>query len=104
MPIDLIIQLVSGALGGNIFGTLLKRYSLGLIGNTLAGILGGGAAGQLLGPQLTAVLGPLVGSAAQIGGVGLGTILSDVASGTLGGGVVMTLAGLVRSMLAKKEA
>lgn len=104
MPVELIIQLLSGALGGNVFGALLKRYSLGLVGNSLAGIVGGGAAGQLLGPQLAAVLGPLVGSATQIGGLGLGQILADLVSGTVGGGIVMTLLGLVRSLLVKKPA
>lgn len=104
MPVDLIIQLLSGALGGNLFGALLQRYSLGLLGNSLAGIVGGAAAGQVLGPQLAGLLAPLVGNATQFGGLGLGQILADLASGTVGGGILMTLAGLVRSLLVKKPA
>ncbi len=46
MPI--IIQLISGGIGGNIAGALLKKFNLGPIGNTIAGILGGVGGGQLL--------------------------------------------------------
>jgi len=37
----LIIQLLSGAVGGNIAGSLLKNYSLGTMWNSVVGILGG---------------------------------------------------------------
>ena len=46
MPI--LIQLISGGVGGNIAGALLKKFNLGPIGNTIAGILGGVGGGQLL--------------------------------------------------------
>lgn len=42
---DLIIQLVLGAIGGNLGGALLKNLSLGTIGNSIAGIVGGGLGG-----------------------------------------------------------
>ena len=35
--IGLIISLISGAVGGNIAGGVLKEQSLGPIGNTIAG-------------------------------------------------------------------
>jgi len=40
-----IISLVSGAAGGNIAGALLKNFSLGTLGNSIAGIGGGGGIG-----------------------------------------------------------
>ena len=40
--INLIIQLVSGAVGGNIACGLMKSLSLGPVGNSIAGIVGGG--------------------------------------------------------------
>ncbi len=46
--INLIIQLVSGAVGGNIAGGLMKSLSLGPVGNSIAGIVGGGLGGQIL--------------------------------------------------------
>ena len=50
---DILIQLVLGAIGGNIGGALFKNLSLGTVGNSIAGIVGGGIGGQIL----TAVLG-----------------------------------------------
>ena len=47
--LPLIIQLASGAVGGNVAGSLMKNMSLGTLGNSLAGILGGGLGGQILG-------------------------------------------------------
>ena len=40
--IGLIIQLSSGAVGGNVAGAALKQYNLGTLGNSIAGIIGGG--------------------------------------------------------------
>ena len=47
--LPLIIQLVSGAVGGNLAGALMKKFSLGTLLNSVVGILGGGIGGQLLG-------------------------------------------------------
>jgi uncharacterized membrane protein YeaQ/YmgE (transglycosylase-associated protein family) len=46
--VALIIQLISGAVGGNVAGSVLKQYDLGALGNSVAGIVGGGIGGQLL--------------------------------------------------------
>ena len=46
---ELIISLLSGALGGNVAGALLKKFSLGTLWNSVVGILGGGLGAQLLG-------------------------------------------------------
>ena len=37
--IPLIIQLISGAVGGNVAGAMMKNLSLGTLGNSIAGIL-----------------------------------------------------------------
>ena len=60
--VSLIIQIISGAVGGNVAGGLLKQYDLGVLGNSIAGILGGGIGGQLLamligGGVLMAIIG-----------------------------------------------
>lgn len=55
--LPLIIELVSGAVGGNIAGGLLKNLSLGPVGNSIAGIVGGGIGGQLLGMLVPAIAG-----------------------------------------------
>ena len=79
----LIIQLISGAVGGNIIGALLKKFSLGILGNSIAGLVGGGLGGQLLGGML---------------GGGMG---GEIAAAGAGGGVLMVIIGLIKSMMAK---
>lgn len=95
--VGLIIQLLSGAAGGNIIGTVLKNLSLGTVGNSLAGIIGGALGGQLLGPLLT---GPGAGAIAS-GNLDLSAIISQIVSGGAGGGVLMAIVGLIRSVMAK---
>jgi uncharacterized membrane protein YeaQ/YmgE (transglycosylase-associated protein family) len=90
----LIIQLVCGALGGNVAGNLMKKASLGTVGNSIAGILGGGLGGQVLG-MLTG------GTAAAGGGLDIASILGSVLSGGVGGGVLMAIIGLIRSAMSK---
>jgi len=86
----LIIQLISGAVGGNAAGAIFKNLSLGTLGNSLAGILGGVGGGQLLG-----ALGLMAGG----GGLDLASIISSVASGGIGGGVLLAIVGIVKKVL-----
>ncbi len=95
MDLSLIIQLISGAVGGNVAGSLLKNASLGTLGNSLVGILGGGLGGQLLG-----MLG--VGGAEAAGSMDIGAIVAQVAGGGVGGGVLLAIIGLIKNALAKK--
>ena len=46
--INLIIQLVAGAIGGNVAGNALKDYDLGMLGNSISGAIGGVAGGTVL--------------------------------------------------------
>lgn len=95
--VGLIIQLVCGAAGGNIAGGLLKKLSLGTVGNSIVGIIGGGLGGQLLG--MLGVGG--TGAAAATSGMDLGAIVSSVAGGGVGGGVLMAIVGLIRGQMTK---
>ena len=90
--IPLLIQIASGAIGGNAAGSLMKNLSLGTIGNSLLGVLGGGLGGQLIG-----LLGMDLGGAEM----GLGSILGSVASGGVGGGALMAIIGTVKNALNK---
>lgn len=95
--VTLLIQLASGALGGNVAGGLMKNLSLGTLGNSLAGIVGGGLGGQILGSILSGGA-PAVAAA---GGLDPMAILTQVVSGGTGGGILMVVIGLIRSMMAK---
>jgi len=96
--INLILQLVSGAAGGNIAGGLLKQYSLGPLGNSIAGIVGGGVGGQLLGMML----GGATGAAAA--GPDIGSIITQIIGGGVGGGVLMAIIGLIRQAMGGQSA
>lgn len=45
---ELLINLISGAIGGNLAGGIMRRGNLGFFGNSLAGILGGSTVGFIL--------------------------------------------------------
>src|SRR5260370_16669243 len=55
--INVIIQIVAGAIGGNGAGAALKDLNLGTLGNTIAGAIGGAAGGQLLSALIPALAG-----------------------------------------------
>jgi uncharacterized membrane protein YeaQ/YmgE (transglycosylase-associated protein family) len=95
--VGLVIQLVSGAVGGNVAGALLKKFSLGTVGNSIVGILGGGLGGQLLG-----MLG-VGGAGAGGGAMDFGSLLPSVAGGGVGGGVLMAIIGVIRQMMSKSS-
>src|SRR5262245_33033880 len=95
--ISLLISLASGAAGGNIMGTLLKKMSLGPVGNSIAGILGGG-----LGATILNSLGVGGGGAGGGGGTDLASIISSICGGGVGGGVVMAVVAAIKNAMAKK--
>lgn len=80
-----IISLITGAIGGNAAGALLKKWSLGLLGNTIAGVLGGGMGSQ--------IIGALLGGGANAGVVG------NLAGSGIGGAVVMIIGGCRKQKL-----
>jgi uncharacterized membrane protein YeaQ/YmgE (transglycosylase-associated protein family) len=80
-----IISLISGGVGGYTAGALLKKFSLGPIGNTIVGLRGGGVGQQLL-AHLT--------SAATTGGSGM--------AANLGGAIWMAILGAIKNAAATK--
>ena len=94
--ISLIIEAISGAVGGNVAGAAMKENSLGTVGNSIAGIVGGGLGGTIL----HAVMG---GTAAASGGsMDLTSILTNVAGGGVGGAVLMAIVGIIKNKMAAK--
>ena len=86
--VGIIVNLVSGAVGGNLAGALMKNFSLGTLLNSVVGILGGGLGGQLLG---------MLGAMPADGG--LAGILGTVGSGAVGGGVLMAVVGMIKKAM-----
>ena len=77
----LIWSLITGGVGGNLAGALLKGKSLGLLWNTVVGVVGGGIGGQLLN-----VVGVLDGAG----------LLHNLAASTVGGGLLLFVVSLFR--------
>lgn len=78
---NLLISLVSGAVGGNVAGAVMKNKSLGTLWNSVVGILGGGIGGSLLGLLGTGDAGGIIGT---------------VASSTVGGAVLLFIVSLFK--------
>ena len=89
---QLIISLVSGAVGGNVAGALMKNASLGTLWNSVVGVLGGGIGGSVLG---------MVGLDAGGAGLDVGSIVGNVASGGVGGGILLAIIGFIKKAMAK---
>lgn len=95
--LPLIIQLISGAVGGNLAGSLMKKMSLGTLWNSVVGILGGGLGGTALG-----LLGlTSAESAASVSNLDLGSIIGSVAGGGIGGGILLMIIAIIKNAMNK---
>jgi hypothetical protein len=81
--LQLIINLIAGAAGGNITGALLKKFNMGTVLNTLTGLIGGWLGGTAFGTGEDNMIGGIVGSGAA-------------------GGVLTLIVGFVKNLLFKK--
>ena len=90
----LIINLISGAVGGNAAGAAMPDKSLGTLGNSLTGIVGGGIGGT--------ILQALVPALTQGGSTDLGSIVGEILGGGVGGGLLMLIISVIKSALAGK--
>lgn len=90
--IPILIQLVSGAAGGNVVGALLKNLPIGKILATVLGGVGGAGFGQLSAyiPAIAELLGLGGGDPNLAGAAGAGA----------GGGAILTLiVGLIKKAM-----
>jgi uncharacterized membrane protein YeaQ/YmgE (transglycosylase-associated protein family) len=91
--VPLLIQVVCGAVGGNVVGKLSKTLDMGTLVNSVAGILGGGLGGQLLG-----MLGM---SGGGTGTLDIGNVVGSIAAGGVGGGALLAIVAVIRKTIAK---
>ncbi len=89
--ISLLIQLVTGAAGGNVVGALLKNLPVGKILATILGAVGGAGGAQLAAflPMLQGLLGD--------GGAG---IAGDAGVGAGGGALLTLIVGFIKKAMA----
>lgn len=94
MSLALVIQLLAGAVGGNVVGGSIRRLDLGSFANTLAGCAGG-----VGGCALLAKWSPALGSAVVGEGMGIDALFSQIIGAGIGGSVLMTALGIVRLLV-----
>lgn len=86
----ILTSLISGGVGGNIAGSLLKKLNLGPLGNTIAGVIGGGVGGMAMNNMMGVT--DMTSS-----------VLGNIAGSGIGGAVVMIVIGLIRNAMNAKK-
>jgi hypothetical protein len=89
---QILINLVTGALGGVGAGKASPQFDLGTIGNIVSGIVGGGVLGQIV----TLILPSLV-AAAQAGNLSVGGVISQAIAGGAGGAILTAIIGAIKN-------
>jgi len=101
--INLLISLVSGAVGGNLTGAALPEKNLGPLINTIVGLLGGGA-----GEYILKALGVLASaSAASSGAAGgseldIAALLATIGVSGASGAALTGILTMIKDAIAKK--
>lgn len=95
--VNLIISLISGAIGGNVAGAALPEKNLGVIGNTIIGLIGGGA-----GDFILKALGVLAAANAPGGELDIASILASIGVGGVSGGALTAVAALIKDAIQKR--
>lgn len=95
---ELLVNLIAGAIGANVAGGLVKDVNLGLLGNSMTGLLGGGVGGHLL-----ATLGfkGMAIATATPGGLEPAAFLSHVIAAGTCGAAALLLTGLARNLVVR---
>lgn len=92
--VGMLVNAVSGAVGGNISGAALKQMSLGTIGNTIAGAVGGVAGTYIA--QAMGILASMGLADMTVASIGTEAGISAVC-----GAVVTVIVGFVKNKMAK---
>ncbi len=88
----LIVGLISGALGGNVAGKVMKsNYGVG--GRSIIGVVGGLLLSIVAGKLgIAGIADPFSGE----GGLNTATIIGNLVSGGLGGGILTAILGMLK--------
>jgi hypothetical protein len=94
---EIALSLVYGGVGGNIAGSLLKRFDFGGAGNTLIGAIGSGTALLLL--HVSGLLLMPASLSETLAG-----ILGVACSSLLSGGALIAIVGFIKNAIVHKTA
>ena len=92
---QILINLITGALGGLGAGKASPNFDLGTIGNIISGLVGGGVLGQVVTLAL-----PSVVAAAESGNLSVGGVVSQLIAGGAGGAILTAIIGAIKNKVA----
>jgi hypothetical protein len=92
---QILINLVTGALGGLGAGKASPTFDLGTAGNLISGLVGGGVLGQIVTLLLPSVL-----AAAQSGNLSVSGVISQAIAGGAGGAILTAVIGAIKNKAA----
>jgi len=90
--VQILINLIAGAVGGAATGKSSPTFDLGTIGNIISGLIGGGVLGQIATLALPSVM-----AAAQAGNLSVGGIVSQLVAGGAGGAILTAIIGAIKN-------
>lgn len=94
--VSLIIQLIAGAVGGNVAGKASSKFDLGGAGNSIAGAIGGVVLGQII-ERVTGGAVTADQAAAATQGMDIAGIISSLIGGGAGGAVLSAIVGAIKN-------
>ncbi len=98
--LPIIVQVVTGIIGGQAVGAALKQAAMGQLAKVLSGAIGGVAGGAILNSILGGSIDPAaVAQAAQ--GLGASLNLNNIVGGVGGGAILTAIVGAVMNAMKK---
>ena len=94
--VGLIIQLIAGAVGGNVAGKASSKFDMGGAGHYIVGAIGGVVLGQII-ERVTGGAVPADAAATATQGLDLAGILSSLIGGGAGGAVLSGIVGAIKN-------
>jgi hypothetical protein len=90
--VQILINLIAGALGGAATGKSSSTFDLGTVGNIISGLVGGGVLGQVVTLGLPSVM-----AAAQSGNLSVSGVISQLIAGGAGGAILTAIIGAIKN-------
>jgi hypothetical protein len=97
--LPIIIQIVTGIIGGQAVGAAVKQAAMGQLPKIISGALGGVGGAAILGSLLG---GGAVDPAAAMGGLGGALNLENIVGGAGGGAILTGIVGAVMNAMNKR--
>lgn len=100
--LNLIISLVSGAVGGNVAGAAMPEKNPGTLINTIAGLFGGGVGDFILKALGILATSSMAGHAATGNEFDISSLLANIGISGVSGGVLTAIIALIKDAMQKK--